>query len=46
MENQSGPFTNSDTIVAIIVSMRALGLDIFLSDEFRDEDGMRFKLRW
>ena len=45
MENQSGPFTNSDTI-AIIVSMRTLGLDIFLSDEFHEENSMCFKLCW
>ena len=47
MENQSGPtFTVSDTIVAIILSMRSLGLEIFLNEEFREEDGMCFELHW
>jgi hypothetical protein len=41
MENQSGPqFTVSDTITAIVLSMRALGLNVFLSAEFGEEDGM------
>jgi hypothetical protein len=40
MENQSGPFNSLDTIVAIILSMHALGLGVLLSREFREADGM------
>jgi hypothetical protein len=34
---------SSDTIVAIILALRALGLDVILSLEFRDVDGMCVK---
>jgi hypothetical protein len=44
MEHQSGPaFTTEDTIVAIILSMRALGLQIILSPDFQQQDGMYLK---
>jgi len=33
----------SDTIVAVIMSLRAVGLDVFLSPEIRDVDGMCVK---
>jgi hypothetical protein len=40
MERQSDPaFTTEDTIVAIILSMRALGLNILLSPDFQQQDG-------
>ena len=44
MEHQSAPaYTTEDTIVAIILSMRALGLQVFLSPDFQQQDGMYLK---
>ena len=41
MEHQSSPaFTTEDTIVAIILSMRALGLNILLSPDLQQRDGV------
>ena len=34
---------SSDTIVAIILALRALGLNVILSPELRDVDGMCVK---
>ena len=34
---------HSDTIVAIILAMHTLGMHVFLSPEFREEDGMSLK---